>query len=38
MTPGGGFRLERDAAGNPLWDEAAFESSQNKTEVEEAVK
>eukprot|EP01051_Picozoa_sp_SAG22_P006308 SAG22_NODE_407_length_10957_cov_5.081691_1_plen_489_part_00 len=35
---GGGFHLQRDDAGNPLWDEAAFESSQNKTEVVEAVR
>ena len=35
---GGGFHLDRDADGNPLWDEEAFLASQNRTEVLEATR
>ena len=35
---GGGFHLDRDADGNPLWDEEAFLASQNRTEVVEATR
>ena len=35
---GGGFHLDRDDDGNPLWNEPAFTASQNRSEVAEAVR